>query len=402
MKKRFLVLAVVLAIAISGYGVGYSAAREKEQIFRKLDIFAEALVAIEEKYVEEKDSEDIVYGAMKGMLASLDAYSQFLTPEDYKSLIIETEGEFGGLGIEITIRNGVLTIISPIEDTPAWEAGIQPGDIIIEIDGESTEDITLQKAVRKLRGEPGTEVNLTILQEGRRELWDVEITRGIIKIDDIKNASILEDGIGYIRVAEFRESTAKDLEKALEELGEKDMRGLILDVRNNPGGLLSSAIAVTSLFLEKNTPVVSTDSRSHRGVQFKADYFSAKVLDIPIIVLINKGSASGSEILAAALRDNNRAVLMGVSTFGKGSVQTIVPLSDGSALRLTTSRYYTPSGISIHEDGVEPDIVVKRKQVDLEEDVFRRLRKENDFDYEEDYQIMRALDLMKGLLALSR
>ncbi len=401
MKKKILIFLAVAAASGMFYGIGYSTGRDRDEVFKKLDIFAEAMAAIEEKYVDEKTPDDLVYGAMKGMLRALDSYSQFLTPEDYKNLIVETEGEFGGLGIEITIRDGLLTIISPIEDTPAWEAGIQPGDIIVKIDGESTENITLQEAVTKLRGEPGTKVVLTILHQGQRELWEVEITRGVIKIDDIKDPSILEDGIGYIRIAEFRESTPKDLEKSLKELKEKEMRGLILDVRNNPGGLLSSAVNVTSMFLERQTLIVSTDSRSQREFEFKAGRFAGRALDIPVIVLVNKGSASGSEILAAALRDNKRAVIMGEPTFGKGSVQTIVPLSDGSALRLTTSRYYTPSGVSIHEEGVAPDIVVKRQEVDKEEDVFRRLRKDNGFDYQKDYQIIRALDLMKGLLALS-
>lgn len=401
MKKKLFTVLGILSISVLFYGLGYSLGQDRDKIFENLDIFAEAITAIEEKYVEETLSKDLIYGALKGMLTSLDVYSQFLTPEDYKNLMVETEGEFGGLGIQITIRKGVLTIISPMEGTPAWEAGIQPGDVIVEIDGESTEGITLQEAVRKLRGEPGAEVTLTILQEGRRELWEVEITRDIIKIEDIKEALILKDDIGYVRISEFREATAQDLKESLKELRKKDMRGLILDVRNNPGGLLSSAVDVASLFLEKEKPIVSTDSRSQREIEFKAQRYYDQVADIPIIVLINKGSASGSEILAAALRDHKRAVLMGEPTFGKGSVQTIVPLSDGSALRLTTSRYYTPAGIGIHEDGIEPDILVTKKHIEEEEDIFRRLEKENDFDYEKDYQIIRALDLIKGLLALS-
>lgn len=400
MKKKIFVMVFFLGISVLGYFLGHSSALGKEEIFKKLDIFAEAITAIEDRYVEDIPSEDLIYGALKGMLISLDSYSQFLTPEDYKNLVVETEGEFGGLGIEITIRNGLLTVVSPIEDTPAWEAGVKAGDIIMKIDGESTEGITLQEAVRKLRGEPDSTVALTILHQGQRELWEVEITRGIIKIDDIKNPSILEDDIGYVRVAEFRESTAKDLENSLKELVEKEMKGLILDVRNNPGGLLSSAVHVTSMFLEKNTLIVSTDSKNQQKIEFKADYRSSKFLDFPIIVLINKGSASGSEILAAGLRDNRRAILLGEPTFGKGSVQTIVPLSDGSALRLTTSRYYTPSGVSIHEEGVEPDIKAKKLDIEQEEDLFRRLRERNGFEYQKDYQIMRALDLMRGLLVL--
>ncbi|MFO8052334.1 MAG: S41 family peptidase, partial [Candidatus Omnitrophota bacterium] len=391
MRKRFnLFLLVVLVVAIFGYGVGYSLGEEKETTFKNLDIFAEGIATIEEKYVEEQELKDLIYGAMKGALSSLDSYSQFLTPDDYKNLIIETEGKFGGLGIEITMKDGVLTIISPIEDTPAWEAGIQAGDIIVEIDGESTQDITLAEAVKKLRGKPGTKVTLTVLHPNQRETSEIKITRDIIKIEDIKNSSILEDGIGYVKISEFRESTAKDLEKELDQLKEEKLIGLILDMRNNPGGLLSSAVDVSSIFLKEDLPVVSTDSRNQEEIVYRSDSFSSKLLDIPIVVLINKGSASGSEIVAAALRDNNRAVLMGETTFGKGSVQTIIPLSDGSAMRLTTSRYYTPDGISIHEKGVEPDIVVKKKEVTESEDVFERLQKEKNFEYKEDYQVIRA------------
>ncbi len=403
MRKRFIVFLIfTLSVSVFCYGIGYSFGKDKEKSFENLDIFAEGLATVEEKYVEERPLKDLIYGAMKGALASLDSYSQFLTPEDYKSLMVETEGKFGGLGIEITIKDGVLTVISPIEDTPAWEAGIQPGDVIVEIESESTEGIILNEAVKKLRGDPGTKVVLTVLHPSKREVSEIEITRGIIKIEDIKNASILEDGIGYVKISEFRESTAKDLKKALGELKKANLAGLILDMRNNPGGLLSSAIDVSSIFLREGSAVVSTDSRNQEEIIYNADSFSAKVLDIPIVVLINKGSASGSEIVAAALRDNNRAVLMGEPTFGKGSVQTIIPLSDGSAMRLTTSRYYTPTGISIHEKGVKPDIVVEKKEVSEGEDIFQRLKEENNFEYSKDYQIMRALDLMKGLIILSQ
>ncbi len=399
-KKQGIFLIIVLVVSLFGYGVGYSLGEEKQETFENLDIFAEGIATIEEKYVEEKPIKDLIYGAMKGVLASLDSYSQFLTPDDYKNLIVETEGKFGGLGIEITMKDGVLTVISPIEDTPAWEAGMQPEDIIVEIDGESTKGITLNEAVKKMRGDPGTKVTLTVLHPNQREVSEIEIIRGIIKIEDIKNSSILENDIGYVKISEFRESTAKDLEKTLTKLEKEKMAGLILDMRNNPGGLLSSAVDVTSIFLEKGLTVVSTDSRNQEEMVYRASSFSKKVLDIPIVVLINKGSASGSEIVAAALSDNNRAVLMGETTFGKGSVQTIIPLSDGSAMRLTTSRYYTPGGISIHEKGVEPDIVVTKKEVSEKEDVFQRLEKERNFEYKRDYQIIRALDLMKGLIVL--
>ena len=401
MRRRFIVLTVVLVSIIFGYKAGFSFSKEKDDLYRELEIFAEGLAVIEAKYVEEKTSQDLVYGAMRGLALSLDAYSQFLTPEDYKNLLVETEGRFGGLGIEITIRNGLLTIISPIEDTPAWRAGIKAGDIIIKIDGEMTKEITLNGAVKKLRGKPKTKVTLTILREKERKVEDITIVRGIIKIKDIKHALILEDGVGYVKIGEFRESTSRDLSKALKGLEEKDLKALVIDVRNNPGGLLNSAISISSKFLEDGKTVVSTNSRNEEEVVYKSVSFNRKYLDIPIVVLINKGSASASEILASALRENNRAILLGETTFGKGSVQTILPLSDGSAMRLTTSKYYTPSGESIHEKGVEPDIKVSREVAEeTEEDVFKNLDRKQDFDYRKDYQIVRALDLIKGLLVL--
>ena len=353
MRKAFMVIVVIMVALVFSYTNGFSLNKDKsrDDLYRELEIFAEGLAVVEKKYVEDKSAEDLIYGAMGGLLMSLDSYSQFLDPDDYKNLLVDTEGKFGGLGIEITIRDGLLTIISPIEDTPAWEAGIKAGDIIIKIDGELTKGITLNEAVKKLRGDPGTEVKLTILREKDRKVEDITIVRGIIKIKDIKWALILEDGIGYVRIAEFREKTSQDLGKALEVLDKKGLKALIIDVRYNPGGLLSSAIDISSRFVPDGEVIVSTKSRSEPERVYKSVPLKKKYLDIPIVILINKGSASGSEILAAALRENERAILLGETTFGKGSVQTIVPLSDGSAMRLTTSKYYTPKGISIHEKG---------------------------------------------------
>jgi len=403
MKRRSVIFTIILAMVISSYQIGVSFGKEKDDLYRELEIFAEGLAIIEGKYVEEKTAEDLIYGAMRGLTMSLDAYSQFLTPDDYKNLLVETEGKFGGLGIEITIRNGLLTIISPIEDTPAWHAGIEAGDIIIKIDDELTKDITLNSAVKKLRGDPKTEVTITILREKSRKVEDITIVRDIIKIKDIKRPTILEDGIGYVKIGEFRETTSKDLSKALKELEKEGLKALIIDVRNNPGGLLNSAIDISSKFLEDGKVVVSTDSRTEEKRVYKSVPFGKKYLDIPLVVLINMGSASGSEILATALRENNRAILLGETTFGKGSVQTILPLSDGSAMRLTTSRYYTPADKSIHEKGVEPDITVVKEVVEkVDEDVFENLDKKQDFDYKKDTQILRALDLIKGLLILKQ
>jgi carboxyl-terminal processing protease len=390
---------VVLSILFSPFS---EAASERDDLYKELEIFAEGLAIIDKKYVEEKGAHDLIYGAMNGMLMALDSYSQFLTPDDYKNLLVETEGQFGGLGIEITIRDSLLTIVSPIDDTPAWKAGVEAGDIIVKIDGELTKGIVLHDAVKKLRGKPGTEVTVTLLREKTKTLEDVTITRGIIKIKDIKHAMILDDKIGYVRIAEFREKTSADLAKALNKLRQEKIQGLIIDVRYNPGGLLISAINISSQFVEDGKVIVSTKSRSEAEKVYSSIPFRKKYLDIPLVVLINKGSASGSEILAAALRDNNKAILLGETSFGKGSVQTIVPLSDGSAMRLTTSKYYTPNGISIHEKGIDPDILVEKEKADeSKEDVFKNIDKDAEFDYTKDNQIVRAFDLIKGLLVLN-
>tara|TARA_B100000315_G_scaffold242528_1_gene264795 strand:+ start:2367 stop:3614 length:1248 start_codon:yes stop_codon:yes gene_type:complete len=414
MNKKLVLVSVVIALVSFLISPFNSFSESRDDLYKELEIFAEGLAVIERKYVEEKAPHDLIYGAMSGMLLSLDSYSQFLTPDDYSELIVETEGKFGGLGIEITIKDGVLTVVSPIEDTPAWNAGVEAGDIIVKIDGELTKGITLHDAVKTLRGDPDSKVTLLLLRDRTRMLDEVTITRGIIKIKDIKHAMILKDGIGYVRVSEFREKTSDDLAKALGKLDKEGLKGLIIDVRYNPGGLLSSAIDVSSQFVEDGKIIVSTKSRSDPERIYTAVPMRKKYLDIPMIVLINKGSASGSEILAAALRENNKAILLGQTSFGKGSVQTIVPLSDGSAMRLTTSKYYTPNGTSIHEKGVEPDIEVERKLIeDVENDVFDELEKNNGkdedkdkngkskFDYKKDNQILRALDLIRGLLVLN-
>lgn len=402
-RKIFSIFAafLFLGMAMYSYWMGFSLGKEKDPVYKELDIFAEGLAVVEQKYVDVKTPQDLIYGAMKGMLSSLDSYSEFLSPEEYKKLLTDTEGQFGGLGIEITLKDTVLTIVSPIEDTPAWAAGIKAGDIIVKIDGNVTRSITLDEAVKKLRGEPGTKVTLTLLREKNKKIEDVTITRAIIKLKDIKRALILENGIGFLRISQFRENTTKDLDRALAELHKKELKGLIIDVRNNPGGLLDTAIEVASRFLDEGKVIVSTKSRTEKETVYKASASKEKYTKIPIVILVNKGSASASEILASALRDNGRAIILGEVTFGKGSVQTVIPLSDNSAVRLTTSKYYTPKGISIHEKGVEPDIVVVKELNDEQkEDVFEKLEKEKDFEYQKDYQIMRALDLLKGLLVL--
>jgi carboxyl-terminal processing protease len=394
---------------------------KKDKIYPDLELFSDTLTIVNKAYVDEKSVHDLIYGALKGMLSSLDAHSQFMDPDAYKELKVETEGQFGGLGIEITIKDGLLTVITPIEDTPAWNAGVKAGDKIVKIDGELTRDIGLPDAVKKLRGKPGTEVTLTILRESESKILEIKVVRDTIKIKDIKKAQILEDGIGYIRLVEFRENTVKEFDAALKQLKDKNMNALILDVRYNPGGLLDVAVNVTSRFLPKDSLIVWTQGREVESkIEFKSRETNPLSTEIPIVVLINEGSASGSEILAGALQDHNRAVIVGTKSFGKGSVQTVIPMSDGSALRLTTSRYFTPSGRSIHNIGIQPDIVIEpqlisetESQANQPEDAFKKLEisekkskpgkeegevkgKDDEF-YLKDNQLLRAIDLLKGI-----
>ncbi len=326
--------------------------------YENLELFTRVMEVVKDKYLEDVDRQDLIYGALHGMLSSLDPYSQFMEPEIYSEMKVETKGQFGGLGIEITIRDDVLTVITPIEDTPASRVGLLPGDKIVKIEDESTRKITLMKAVKKLRGEPGTDVNITVLRPGEKEFLEFTITRAIIKIDSVKEARLIEDKIGYIRLSQFQENTVEEFDDALEDLEVEGMNALVLDLRYNPGGLLSTSIKVADRFLEKGKVIVQTRGRND-VIEMEVKSTSRNVLpDIPIVVLINEGSASGSEIVAGALRDNNRAVLVGNTTFGKGSVQSVLPLSEDSAIRLTTGRYYTASHRAIEDEGIEPDIKV--------------------------------------------
>ena len=382
---------------------------QKEKLYESLDLFTDAISIINSGAVDEVDSKDLIYGALKGMLSSLDPYSQFLDPETYKEMKVTTEGEFGGIGIEISIRDNLLTVISPIADTPAYRIGIKANDKILKIDEESTKDITIMEAVKKMRGKPGTSVKLTILREGEGRLLEFNIVRDIIKIESIKEAKIIEDKIGYIQLVEFQEHTQKDFERELKKLEAKGMKGLIIDLRNNPGGLLSVAVEITDIFLPEGKTIVSTQGKnSAQNLVFKSHKEPAH-LDYPIVILINEGSASGSEIVAGALRDNKRALLLGAKTFGKGSVQTIIPLSDGSAIRLTTSKYYLPGGESIHEEGILPDIevdakeyVAKKEEIDVFEQIQEQqaeIESEKEQQQEYDIQLERAIDLIKGIIA---
>jgi carboxyl-terminal processing protease len=327
-----------------------------------VELFSYALTTIQSEYVDEKSPKDLIYGALRGMLSSLDPHSQFLDPDEFKDLKTETEGKFGGLGIEISIKDDLLTIIAPVEDSPAWRAGIKAGDRIVKIGHEVTRDMSLDDAVKRLRGNPGTKVTLTILREGDDSVQDFVITREIIHVDDIKDPHIIDDHIGYVRLTEFRENSYNELHQALEKLKAQEVDSLILDLRNNPGGLLDVAIKIAQDFLPAGKTIVSTKGRhSSEDYLAKSENNNGDFLDLPMVVMINEGSASGSEIVSGALRDNKRAVLVGVKSFGKGSVQSVIPLPDGSGLRLTTARYFTPSGVCINGIGITPDVVVEQK-----------------------------------------
>ena len=302
----------------------------------------------------------MIEGAISGMVKSLDPHTSYMPPVSYKEMQVETTGKFGGLGIEISVRDGVLTVVSPIEDTPAFKVGIEPGDKIIKIEDESTLDMTLQDAVSRLRGETGSPVTITIFRKTFKAPKEFTIVRDIIKVRSVVS-KLYQNNIGYIKIRSFSKNTSSGLDKALEELRGKGITKLILDVRNNPGGLLNQAVEVTDRFLNRENLIVYTKGRSDEQNMRFTSHDKVAGVSYPMIVLVNGGSASASEIVAGALQDLGRAVILGTQTFGKGSVQTIIPLSDGSALRLTTARYYTPSGRVIQENGIEPDIIVEMK-----------------------------------------
>ncbi|MFZ3105719.1 MAG: S41 family peptidase [Smithella sp.] len=329
-----------------------------KNIYKGIKTFNEVLDMVQKNYVDEVESSTLIQGAINGMVKSLDPHSAFMTPDLYKELEVETQGAFGGIGIEITILKDVLTIVSPIEDTPAFVAGLKSGDQILRIDGKSTKDITIMEAVKKLRGPKDTKVTVTIMREKMPAPKDIVLTRAIIQIKSVKVKYF--DDIGYIRIAAFQERTADDLNKALKDIGKKlnPMKGLVLDLRNDPGGLLNQAIEVSDVFLKSGT-IVSTRGRT-KNMETKATAKdNGNELTCPMVVLVNEGTASAAEIVAGALQDNGRALIMGTQTFGKASVQTVIPLEDGSALKLTTARYYTPKGRSIQAEGIKPDIIVK-------------------------------------------
>lgn len=354
----FLVVAFLFMVENPKEGIN---AADVEKTFPKIKLFSEALNEIQKKYVEEKDSKELIYGAIRGMMSTLDPHSTFLSPEDFKELEVETSGIFSGIGIEITSRDGILTVVSPIEGTPADKAGLLPGDKILQIEEKGTKNMTLNEAVRLIRGQKGTKVNLTILHEGAKEPIKYSIVREVIPIKSVKS-KMLEEGYGYVRISTFQEKTDEDLQAQLNnmEANKGGLKGLVLDLRNDPGGLLNEAVKVADEFLESGLIVYTQGRLKEQNLKFYAHPNKFKH-NYPLVVLVNEGSASASEIVAGALQDQKRAILLGTQTFGKGSVQTIIPLDDGAGIKLTTARYYTPNGRSIQAKGITPDILIKGK-----------------------------------------
>jgi carboxyl-terminal processing protease len=354
---RWTIGVVVLFVALAGslmvtrYGQSFA-----EERYQELQIFAKVLNLVQQYYVEEVDTKKLIYGGIKGMLRELDPHTNFLPPEIYKEFETETSGEFGGIGIEITVQNGILTVISPIEDTPAWKAGVKAGDKIIEIDGQSTKGFSLAEAAQRLKGKKGVKIKLGLFREGFDRPKDFLIERGTVKIKSVKYID-LEEGYAYIRLTSFIENSAADMERVIKahEKKYKQTRGLIIDLRRNPGGLLDQAIQISDLFLEQGV-IVSTMGRNQKDKEIAYAKKAGTLPNFPIIVMVDEYSASASEILAGALQDNKRALIMGHRSFGKGSVQSVVKLGDGSGLKLTVGRYYTPSGKSIQSYGIVPDI----------------------------------------------
>lgn len=370
--QKILLLAVSASLAVILLsGINYKVSAVSVKAYENMRIFTDVLATVQENYAEEVDPKTLIYGAIKGMLQNLDPHSSFMPPEDYKEMQVETKGSFGGIGIEIGIRDNILTVVSPIEDTPAFKAGIKAGDKIVKINEKSTKDLSLTEAVKLMRGPKGTKVTIHIMREGFKEPKPFEIIREIIEVKSVKFKT-LEDGIGYIRITQFQERTGSDLENALDKIGSRkeNFKGLILDLRNNPGGLLNQAVEVSDKFLTSGMIVYTKGRVAGQEMKFEARGDGTQP-NYPMIVIVNSGSASASEIVAGALQDHKRAVVLGIQTFGKGSVQTIIPLSDGSALRLTTSKYYTPSGRSIQAKGIEPDIVVEDAKDGIAKNHFR-------------------------------
>ena len=403
---------VIFVIFFFFGSINLSYSDEKKEVYKYLNLFGEAFEKIKNNYVEEITVKELIESAIEGMLTSLDPHSTFLNNEELDELRVQTKGEFGGLGIEVTLEKGVVKVISPIDDTPAAKAGIMAGDLITHLNDEPVLGMTLSEAVTLMRGKVGSKIILKVLRN-ESETIEIEIVRAIIELKSVK--SRLEDDIGYIRVSSFNQKVDAEIKKAIKNFQKKNdkLQGYVLDLRNNPGGLLDQAISVTDIFLEKGE-IVSTRGRNsddtNRYNAVKSDLINGS----PLVVLINQGSASASEIVAGALQDHKRAIIMGTKSFGKGSVQTILPSGENVAIKLTTARYYTPSGKSIQQTGIDPDVLVEqsilkpietnsRQESDLKNSIKNEqvdktnIEKSNDNGEVADYQLSRALDLISAL-----
>jgi carboxyl-terminal processing protease len=411
-------LAVALSVnLLIGARLFFSSAQaaEKDSAYPSLQLFSYVMERVRKDYVDGQKLtyQDLVYGALKGMLNTLDPHSEFMEPDKYKELQSDTQGMFGGLGIVIAMKDGYITVVAPMEDTPGFKAGILSGDRILKIDGRNTEKMGLQEAVKTLRGDPGTEVTITTFRPSSNQMHDYKLTRSNINIDMVKDINgkkefpLGENKIGYVRLVQFGEKTSDDLETAIKKLRGQGMQAMILDLRWNPGGLLDQAVDVCEKFLPRGELVVTTEGRNPAQNSTKrAMGHGDELHNLPLVVLVNEGSASASEIVAGCLQDLKRAIVLGEKTFGKGSVQSILPLSDGSALRLTTAKYYTPSHKVIHEEGITPDIVVPMTDDEERDIILQRmpggLESLDDKDRERvsgarDIQLERAQDLLKGI-----
>jgi carboxyl-terminal processing protease len=385
--------------------------------YAQISIFAKAIQLLRQDYVDgtKTNYHDLVNAAMKGMLSSLDPHSQFMDPGDFRDMQDDTRSRFNGLGIEVSMKNGLPTVVTPMEDTPAARAGILSGDQILKINGVSTEKMELQDAINQLRGAPGQKITLTLMRPSSKEIKEYNLERAEIKIQSVKGTKLLDPEltgsfkIGYVRLIQFNEPTADELGKALDDLEKKGMQALILDLRNNPGGLLNSAVDVCAQFVPPNTKVVSTQGRAaSQQREYSTSGASKERPHFPMAVLVNEGSASGAEIVSGALKDLNRAIVVGETTFGKGSVQNVMPLPDGSALRFTTAKYYTPSKQTIHGNGVTPNIRVPMT-AEQERTLFAMRSEENlksedekNFIKSKDPQMLRAIDSLKGVMIFAQ
>jgi carboxyl-terminal processing protease len=417
MKRRFILIVLALFAVINGLlalrlFTAHAAENDSDSGYAQIAVFAKAIQLLRQDYVDGNKTSyhDLVYAAMKGMLTSLDPHSQFMEPDDFRDMQDDTRSRFNGLGIEVSSKNGVLTVVTPMEDTPAAKAGILAGDQILKINGTSTERLELQQAVNLLRGKPGQKATLTILRPSSKEVKDYVLERAEVKVQSVKNVHLVDKEltggfkVGYVRVIQFNEPTAEELAKALDELQKQGMQALILDLRNNPGGLLNSAVDVCAQFLPPDTTVVSTQGRAASQEREYTTPSTAKERPhFPLAVLVNEGSASGAEIVSGALKDLKRAILVGETTFGKGSVQNVLQLPDGSALRFTTAKYYTPGKQVIHGNGVTPNIPVP---MTAEQEHALFVSRNSDAKTEDektqirsrDPQMLRAIDALKGVM----